>query len=99
VAARHAGHDVVTHTLREYARRENGRLITTNTVEGFFSLVKRGVYGTYHHVGRSYLQQYLNEFDFRYNNRNVSDSERTILALKAIEGKRLTLRQPKSASA
>ncbi|MGB9489657.1 MAG: transposase [Terriglobales bacterium] len=92
-------HDVVTHTLKEYARRENGRLITTNTVEGFFSLVKRGVYGTYHHVGRAYLQQYLNEFDFRYNARKVSDSERTILALKASEGKRLTLREPKSASA
>jgi transposase-like protein len=99
LAPRYAGHDVVTHTLKEYARRENGRLITTNTVEGFFSLVKRGVYGTYHHVGRAYLQQYLNEFDFRYNARKVSDSERTILALKAIEGKRLTLREPERASA
>lgn len=96
---RHAGHDVVTHTLKEYARRENGRLITTNTVEGFFSLVKRGIHGTFHHVGRSYLQQYLNEFDFRYNARKVSDSERTMWALKAIEGKRLTLREPKRASA
>jgi len=99
LAPRYAGHDVVTHTLEEYARRENGRLITTNTVEGFFSLVKRGVYGTYHHVGRGYLQQYLNEFDFRYNARKVSDSERTILALKATEGKRLTLREPERASA
>ena len=99
IGPRFAGHDVVTHSIKEYARRENGRLITTNTVEGFFSLVKRGVYGTYHHIGRAYLQQYLNEFDFRYNARKVSDGERTILALKAIEGKRLTLRQPKSASA
>jgi transposase-like protein len=92
-------HDVVTHKRKEYSRRENGRHITTNTVEGYFSLVKRGIYGTYHHVGRGYLQQYLNEFDFRYNSRKLSDSERTTLAAKAIEGKRLTLRQPSSASA
>jgi len=92
-------HDVVTHKNKEYSRWENGRHITTNTVEGYFGLVKRGIYGIYHHVGRSYLQQYLNEFDFRYNNRKVNDSERTVLALRATEGKRLTLREPKSASA
>jgi hypothetical protein len=92
-------HDVVTHRAKEYSRWENGRHITTNTVEGYFSLIKRGVYGVYHHVGRGYLQQYLNEFDFRYNNRKVNDSERTLLALKATEGKRLTLRQPRSALA
>lgn len=92
-------HDVVTHKKREYSRHENGRHITTNTVEGFFGLVRRGVFGTYHHWGRGYLQQYLNEFDFRYNHRKVNDSERTMLMLKATEGKRLTLRQPKSASA
>jgi ISXO2-like transposase domain len=92
-------HDVVTHKKKEYSRYENGRHITTNTVEGFFGLVKRGVYGTYHHWGRGYMQQYLNEFDFKYNNRKVNDSDRTLLALKATEGKRLTLRQPKSASA
>jgi transposase-like protein len=92
-------HDVVTHKNREYSRYENGRHITTNTVEGFFGLVKRGVFGIYHHWGRGYLQQYLNEFDFRYNHRKVNDSERTMLMLKATEGKRLTLREPKSASA
>src|ERR1700685_3044202 len=83
-------HDIVTHAKKEYARRENGRLITSNTVEGYFSLLKRGIYGTYHHVGIPYLQQYLNEFDFRYNNRKVTDSQRTDVALKATEGKRLT---------
>lgn len=92
-------HDFVNHARKEYSRYEDGRHITTNTVEGYFGLVKRGIYGIYHHVGRSYLQQYLNEFDFRYNNRKVSDSERTILALRATEGKRLTLREPKHASA
>jgi ISXO2-like transposase domain len=92
-------HDVVTHARKEYSRRENGRHITTNTVEGYFGLVKRSVYGTYHHWGRGYLQQYLNELDFCYNNRKVNDSERTMLALKATEGKRLTLREPRRASA
>lgn len=55
--------------------------------------------GTYHHWGRGYLQQYLNELDFHYNNRKVNDSERTMLALRATEGKRLTLREPNRASA
>jgi transposase-like protein len=90
-------HDVVTHKNKEYSRREaDGRLVTTNTVEGYFSLIKRGIYGTYHHVGVPYLQQYLNEFDFRYNNRKVTDAERANLALKACDGKRLTLRRPTS---
>ena len=93
-------HDVVTHKKSEYSRHENGRHITTNTVEGFFGLVRSAEsYGTYHHWGRGYMQQYLNEFDFRFNHRKVNDSDRTLLALKATEGKRLTLRQPKSASA
>lgn len=59
----------------------------------------RRVRHVYHHWRRGYLQQYLNEFDFRYNNRKVNDSERAIRALKLTEGKRLTLCQPKSASA
>jgi transposase-like protein len=87
-------HDVVNHARKEYSRYENGRHITTNTVEGYFSLLKRGVYGTYQHIGVPYLQQYLHEFDFRYNNRKVTDMERASLAVKATEGKRLTLRTP-----
>jgi hypothetical protein len=87
-------HDVVTHSRKEYSRREDGRHITTNTVEGYFGILKRGVYGTYHHIGVPYLQQYLNEFDFRYNNRKVSDMDRAGLALKTCEGKRLTLKRP-----
>ena len=94
-----AAHDVITHKRKKYSRREDGRLITTNTVEGYFGLVKRGIYGIYHHVGRGYLQQYLNEFDFRYNNRKMNDSERTLRALRAIEGKRLTPQEPNRASA
>ncbi len=87
-------HDVVKHRGKEYSRWENGRHITTNTVEGFFSLVKRGVYGTYHHIGIPYLQQYLNEFDFRYNSRKMSDGERAVLAIRATEAKRLLLHRP-----
>lgn len=89
-------HDIVTHKKREYSRRENGRHITTNTVEGYFGLLKRGIYGTYHHVGVPYLQQYLNEFDFRYNSRKATDEERTEMAMKATADKRLTLRTPVS---
>ncbi|HZP63742.1 MAG TPA: IS1595 family transposase [Terriglobales bacterium] len=88
-------HDVVKHKDKEYSRREaDGRHVTTNTVEGYFGLLKRGIYGTYHHVGVPYLQQYLNEFDFRYNNRKITDAERTDAAARACEGKRLTLRTP-----
>lgn len=64
------------------------------TKEGYFGLLKRGLYGTYHHVGVPYLQQYLNEFDFRYNHRKVTDAERAESALRACDGKRLTLRKP-----
>jgi transposase-like protein len=93
-------HDIVTHKKKQYSyRTDDGRHVTTNTVEGYFGLIRRGVFGTYHHWGRGYLQQYMNEFDFRYNNRKVNDSERTMLMLEATEGKRLTLREPKSASA
>jgi len=89
-------HYQVNHRDDEYVRYENGKCITTNTVEGYFSLLKRGIYGTYHHVGKPYLQQYLNEFDFRYNHRKVTDAERAGSAMKACEGKRLTLRMPTS---
>ena len=87
-------HHQVNHRANEYVRYEDGKCITTNAVEGYFSLLKRGIYGTYHHVGKPYLQQYLNEFDFRYNSRKVNDAERTVLAASACEGKRLTLRRP-----
>jgi transposase-like protein len=92
-------HDIVTHAKKEYSRHEeDGRHVTTNTVEGYFGLFKRGLYGTYHHIGRGYMQQYLNEFDFRYNNRKLSDLERVDLTIKATEAKRLTMRAPKSDS-
>ncbi len=70
-------HDFVTHSRKEYSRRENGKHITTNTVEGYFGLFKRMIYGTHHHIGRGYMQQYLNEADFKYNSRRLSDARRT----------------------
>ena len=83
------GHDVVEHKRKEYSRLEGGRLITTNTVEGYFSLLKRGVYGTFHSISKKHLPRYLAEFDFRYNARKVEDGERTALAIQGAEGKRL----------
>ena len=69
--------------------------LATNTVEGYFSLLKRGLIGTFHHVGAQHLQRYVNEFDFRYNTRQslgFNDVKRGFLALKSIGGKRLTYR-------
>lgn len=61
----------------------------TNTAENFFSLLKRGINGIYHHVSEAHLPRYLAEFDFRYNNRHASDAERTREALSMVGGKRL----------
>lgn len=88
-----ASHDVVKHSAHEYVR-DNAH---TNTIEGFFSVFKRGMKGVYQHCSSDNLQRYLTEFDFRYNNRTalgVNDAERAATALKGIEGKRLTYRQP-----
>ncbi len=57
-------HDKVNHTVKEYVRYENGICITTNTVEGYFATLKRGIDGVYHHVGKQHLNRYLSEFDF-----------------------------------
>ena len=81
-----ASHETVNHSEREYSRGD----VSTNTIEGFFGLLKRGINGVYHHVGRKHLHRYLGEFDFRYNERKVTDGERAQNALKGFEGKRLT---------
>lgn len=88
-------HDKVNHSAGEYVRWEDGTCISTNTVEGYFSLLKRGINGVYHHVSKRHLHRYLTEFDFRYNARaaqGVSDGNRTLRALKGVEGKRLMYR-------
>ena len=88
-----AAHETVRHTAKEYARGD----VTTNTVETYFSVFKRGMRGTYQHCKEKHLHRYLAEFDFRFNTRTalgIDDGERATLALKGIEGKRLTYRQP-----
>lgn len=84
-----ASHETVDHAHKEYARGD----VTTNTIEGFFGILKRGIGGIYQHVGDEHLHRYVNEFSFRYNNRKVTDAERSDNALKGIGGKRLTYRR------
>jgi transposase-like protein len=96
IGKRFAEHQAVNHGDGEYARGET----TTNTVEGFFGIFKRGMTGVYQHCGEYHLQAYLNEFDFRYSNRiglGVDDAERARRAVKGAEGKRLTYKQPRVA--
>ncbi len=85
------GHSVVNHSASEYVTL--GGFKHSNTAENFFSIFKRGVIGTYHHMSEAHLGRYTAEFDFRYNTRKISDAERAELALKGIYGKRLTYRR------
>lgn len=87
-----ASHETVNHGIEEYVRGD----AHSNTVEGFFSILKRGVIGTYHHISEAHLVRYLAEFDFRYNNRTalgVNDTMRTDEAIRGSTGKRLTYRR------
>jgi transposase-like protein len=96
---KHVGrHESVNHRADEWARGE----IHTNTVEGYFSVFKRGMRGTYQHCSERHLHRYLAEFDFRYNSRSalgVEDLERAEKALRGVSGKRLTYRKAHSGSA
>jgi len=85
------GHEVVTHSAGEYVRP--GTDVHSNTVEGVFSLIRRGVMGTFHSVSRKHLPNYLNEFQFRWNTRKMDDGQRVAQAIKKIDGKRLEYRE------
>jgi transposase-like protein len=85
------GHEVVTHSAGEYVRR--GTDVHSNTIEGVFSLIRRGVMGTFHSVSRKHLPNYLNEFQFRWNTRKMNDGQRVAAAIKQIDGKRLEYRE------
>jgi transposase-like protein len=90
-----ASHDRVDHGNFEYVRREGDKVISTNTVEGYYSIFKRGMQGVYQHCSEKHLHRYLAEFDFRYSNRaklGVDDEARSVKALKGVVGKRLTYR-------
>lgn len=81
-----AMHGVVQHGIGEYVR---GGTIHTNTIEGYFSIFKRGMKGVYQHCGSQHLKRYLCEFDYRYNMRSIDDSSRMAGILQGISGKRL----------
>ena len=92
----YASHDTVNHGRKEYVRGD----VHTNTIEGFFSIFKRGMKGVYQHCGEQHLHRYLAEFDFRYNTRislGYNDAMRSETALKGIVGKRLMYRRPDEA--
>jgi transposase-like protein len=88
-------HHTINHREDEYSRKEAELTVTTNTVESFFALLKRSNYGIHHHMSRKYLGSYCAERDFVYNGRKLTDDERTTKAIKASEGKRLMMKQPK----
>jgi transposase-like protein len=83
------GHHTVNHSKKEYAR---GR-VSTNTVESYFALLKRGIHGTFHHVSKQHLGRYCDEFAFRWSKRDITDGERAVYALLGAEGKRLQYKQ------
>jgi transposase-like protein len=86
-----AAHETTMHSHGEYVRGD----VHTNTVEGFFSIFKRGMKGIYQHCGEAHLHRYLSEYDFRYNHRTAlgyNDLERAAFAIKNADGKRLTYR-------
>jgi transposase-like protein len=94
IGATLAGHEAVNHSVGEYVR-ESDPTVHTNTVEGTFSIFKRGMRGIYQHCAQKHLHRYLAEFDFRYSNRirlGIDDKGRADIALKGIVGKRLTYR-------
>ena len=83
------------HSAEEYVRGD----AHTNTVEGMFGILKRGIYGIYQRVSEAHPQRYLHELDFRYNNRvalEINDAERATRAIQGAAGKRLTYRQPRN---
>lgn len=84
------GHHTVKHSANEYVRGD----VTTNTVQGYFSIVKRGLNGIYHSVSKKHLHRYLAEYEFRYNRRELEDGERTVAAIQAADGKRLRYCDP-----
>jgi transposase-like protein len=91
-----AGHGTVNHSADGYVR--TGGFHHTNTVEGFFALLKRAVYGQFHHVSEAHLHRYLAEADFKWNTRFEADADRAAELLRGAKGKRLLYRQPDEAA-
>ena len=79
------GHETVNHGEHEYVRGD----AHVNSAESFFALFKRGVHGTFHHVSKTHLHRYCDEFGFRWDHRSATDGERTVAAIRRARGKRL----------
>ncbi|MBI1374191.1 MAG: IS1595 family transposase [Phycisphaera sp.] len=90
IGREYAGHESVKHSAYEYVRGD----ITTNTIESFWAILKRGINGVYHNVSRKHLQRYVDEFEFRYNHREMEDGERVVAAIRGANDKRLMYREP-----
>lgn len=90
LVSENGNHHVVNHTFREYARKAtDGTIAHVNNCESFFSLLKRGIMGTFHCVSKEHLHRYCDEFAFRWNTRRLNDGERLAAAIKNADGKRL----------
>jgi len=89
------GHSEIRHDLGVYVHGD----IHTNTIESYFALIKRGLYGTWHAVSKKHLHRYISEFEFRRNSRKMDDGKRVAAAIKGAEGKRLMYREPTTKSA
>ncbi len=89
------GHGTTMHSLRQYVRGD----VHTNTVEGYFALLKRGLIGTFHSVSKKHLHRYLAEFQYRYNTRRLDDGARTLQAIRKGDGRRLMYREPRAENA
>ena len=90
-----ASHDTVNHSAKEYVRYDGNHMITTDPMEGYFSIFKGGMKGVYQQCSAKHLHRYLAEFDFRYSNRvllGIDDTQRAVIALQGVAGKRLTYR-------
>jgi transposase-like protein len=90
------GHHTITHSDGEYVRKtpSGDMLVTTNTAESFFALLKRGHYGIFHQLSKKHLHRYTSEFSFRWNHRQVTDGERMVAAIQGAEGRRLMYQDP-----
>jgi transposase-like protein len=82
------GHEIVTHSAGEYARGD----AHVNSAESYFALLKRGVIGSFHHISKQHLDRYCEEFSFRWDHRSITDADRTEIAIRQTQGRRLTYR-------
>jgi len=85
-----ASHEIVDHSKEGYVQGD----VYTNTAESWIALLRRGIYGTYHHVSDQHLDRYANEFSFRWDNRGAKDGERMVEAVKGTKGKWLYYKDP-----